>query len=104
MVTTLYLIRHGETEGSEMKRYHGISDVPLSARGIEQMTRTSAVIMERLKSSSEHSGCLAGVHFRDGGYAGTMGGPAKSLFPPVRTERSGEPSEVNPSGVHGDKS
>ena len=28
MVTALYLIRHGETEGSEIKRYKGSIDVP----------------------------------------------------------------------------
>ena len=33
MVTTLYLIRHGETEGSEIKRYKGSIDVPMSEKG-----------------------------------------------------------------------
>jgi broad specificity phosphatase PhoE len=36
MVTTLYLIRHGETEGSGEKRYKGSIDVPLSEAGITQ--------------------------------------------------------------------
>lgn len=39
MLTKLYLIRHGETEGAETKRYKGHIDVPLSDNGIEQIKR-----------------------------------------------------------------
>jgi alpha-ribazole phosphatase/probable phosphoglycerate mutase len=46
MVTTLYLIRHGETEGSEEKRYKGTIDVPLSEKGVRQMEQISAFISE----------------------------------------------------------
>jgi len=35
-MTRLILIRHGETEWNETKRFQGISDIPLSARGLEQ--------------------------------------------------------------------
>lgn len=41
MATTLYLVRHGETEGSDVKRYKGSIDVPLSERGIEQMKQVA---------------------------------------------------------------
>jgi len=41
VITTLYLIRHGETEGGEVRRYKGSIDVPLSANGIDQMRRVS---------------------------------------------------------------
>ena len=51
MVTTLYLIRHGETEGSETKRYKGSLDVPLSENGLEQAKKTAAFLVERLESS-----------------------------------------------------
>lgn len=44
MVTTLFLIRHGATEGSETKRYKGSIDVPLSEKGIEQIQRTAAFL------------------------------------------------------------
>jgi len=39
MVTTIYLIRHGETEGNPdgKRRYKGSLDVPLSERGISQI-------------------------------------------------------------------
>ncbi len=48
MVTTLYLIRHGETEGSEVKRYKGSIDVPLSEKGIRQIKRASDFIKDKL--------------------------------------------------------
>ncbi|HMK60626.1 MAG TPA: histidine phosphatase family protein [Dissulfurispiraceae bacterium] len=44
MVTTLYLIRHGATVGSEEKRYKGSIDVPMSEQGIEQIKRTADFI------------------------------------------------------------
>ncbi len=50
MVTTLYLIRHGETEGGQQNRYKGHIDVPLSENGIEQMKRLSKYIYQ----STEH--------------------------------------------------
>jgi alpha-ribazole phosphatase/probable phosphoglycerate mutase len=46
MVTTLYLIRHGQTVGGEEKRYKGHTDVPLSERGAEQMEGVSAYIVQ----------------------------------------------------------
>ncbi|MBA3071489.1 MAG: histidine phosphatase family protein [Nitrospirae bacterium] len=49
MVTTLYLIRHGETEGSETKRYKGSIDVPMSEKGIEQIRKTSAFISAEVR-------------------------------------------------------
>ncbi|MGE5237581.1 MAG: histidine phosphatase family protein [Chloroflexota bacterium] len=64
MVTTLYLIRHGETVGSETKRYKGSIDVPLSERGLEQMKRTAHFVVEHLRHSSpeKRRGYLRDVH------------------------------------------
>ena len=45
----LILVRHGETEGESSIRYHGITDVPLSEPGREQM-RLAARAIERLRS------------------------------------------------------
>lgn len=53
MVTTLFLVRHGETEGSETKRYKGSIDVPLSENGIEQIKRTSAFIDSAVRKLGE---------------------------------------------------
>lgn len=44
MAKTLYLIRHGATEGSEVRRYKGSIDVPLSEKGIEQMKQTASFL------------------------------------------------------------
>ena len=44
-----FLVRHGETEGESSIRYHGITDVPLSELGREQMRRAARAI-ETLQS------------------------------------------------------
>ena len=64
MVTTLYLVRHGETEGSALKRYLGSIDVPLSKKGVQQVSEVSAFIREDLKTlgASQHSSYLKEVH------------------------------------------
>jgi len=64
MVTTLYLIRHGETWGSETKRYKGSIDVPLSDNGIGQIKRSSVFIKEYLtkSTSSGHLNYLRDIH------------------------------------------
>ena len=42
-----FLVRHGETEGESSIRYHGITDVPLSELGREQMRRAAGAIVAR---------------------------------------------------------
>lgn len=51
MVTKLYLIRHGETEGGQLNRYKGHIDVPLSEKGIKQMERLSKYIVQNRSKS-----------------------------------------------------
>jgi alpha-ribazole phosphatase len=53
MDTTLYLVRHGETEGAEVKRYKGSIDIPLSERGERQIEQVSAFILKDLQKCSE---------------------------------------------------
>jgi len=64
MVTTLYLIRHGETEGSDAKRYKGSIDVPLSEQGIRQVEQASLFIAEHLRNYplSRHQSYLRDAH------------------------------------------
>ncbi len=50
MVTTLYLIRHGETVGSEAKRYKGSIDVPHSEEGIAQIKKVSGFIAAKIET------------------------------------------------------
>lgn len=56
MVTTLYMVRHGATEGSDAKRYKGSIDVPLSEKGVEQIKRLSEYVVQYcLKGSNNLS-------------------------------------------------
>lgn len=62
--TRIFLIRHGEIEGSGESRYNGQSEVPLTLRGIEQYRE----LAQRLKGkpvaacySSDLSRCLDGA-------------------------------------------
>ncbi len=72
MVTTLYLIRHGETEGAEVRRYKGSIDVPLSEEGIRQMERLAKYLGENSSnppsppfSKGEMGGLLNAVYCSD---------------------------------------
>ncbi|HBG91912.1 MAG: hypothetical protein A3J81_02975 [Nitrospirae bacterium RIFOXYB2_FULL_43_5] len=59
MVTTLYLIRHGATEGSETKRYKGSIDVPLSENGQRQMEQVAKYLNRPYKSDTAYNGLNA---------------------------------------------
>jgi broad specificity phosphatase PhoE len=52
MATTLYLIRHGATEGGSEKRYKGSIDVPISEEGLEQVRRSAEFIRGSLEGGS----------------------------------------------------
>jgi broad specificity phosphatase PhoE len=64
MVTTLFLIRHGETEGADTKCYKGTIDVRLAEKGIRQMKETSVFLKNYLSNSmsSRYSGYLRDIH------------------------------------------
>ncbi len=59
MGTTIYLIRHGETEGADAYRYKGHIDVPLSANGVEQVKRLAAFLSAKVQkcNSTVGAGC-----------------------------------------------
>ncbi len=63
MVTTLYLIRHGETAGGDAKRYHGSIDIPLSEKGKEQAAEKAAVLRHYIEkaSTSKHLSYLRDI-------------------------------------------
>jgi alpha-ribazole phosphatase len=60
MVTTLYLIRHGETEGAEIRRYKGTLDVPLSEKGMKQVERVSEFIFKPAAVRQKEEDALPG--------------------------------------------
>jgi len=78
---TLYLIRHGETEGAEAKRYKGHLDVPLSPRGEEQMKKAALMIKEPLKAVYT-SDLIRAVRS-----AGIIAGPLTPIIVPAFRER-----------------
>ena len=52
MVTTLYLIRHGETDSGGTKRYHGSIDIPLSEKGRQQIGEKTALLQRYLSAAT----------------------------------------------------
>lgn len=64
MASTLYLIRHGETIGSETKSYKGSMDVPLSGHGVAQIEKVSAFVTASLRRSEAamQKSYLADIH------------------------------------------
>ncbi|MEK6528449.1 MAG: histidine phosphatase family protein [Nitrospirota bacterium] len=72
MVTKLYLIRHGETEGADAKRYKGHIDVPLSEKGIKQMKRVAKYIVQNSSNSSNQKLNPPSPPFSKGGLGGFL--------------------------------
>ncbi len=62
MVGTLFLIRHGETEGDGVRRYKGTIDVPLSERGVRQAEAAAAFVKAYLQGTG---GTLNAVYCSD---------------------------------------
>jgi alpha-ribazole phosphatase/probable phosphoglycerate mutase len=67
MFTKIYLIRHGETEGAETKRYKGHIDVPLSENGIEQIKRLAEYLSAEVqkRGSTEAAYELSAIYTSD---------------------------------------
>jgi alpha-ribazole phosphatase/probable phosphoglycerate mutase len=55
MVENLFIVRHGETEGSEARRYKGTIDVPLSRRGEKQAEEAAGFIEQTLAGARLHA-------------------------------------------------
>jgi alpha-ribazole phosphatase/probable phosphoglycerate mutase len=72
MVTTIYLIRHGETVDAEPRRYKGHIDVPLSEKGIEQMKRLAKYIVQNSSNSSNQKLNPPSPPFSKGGMGGFL--------------------------------
>jgi alpha-ribazole phosphatase len=53
MVGTVFLIRHGETEGDGERRYKGTIDVPLSERGVAQAESAAKFVKEYLDEAGQ---------------------------------------------------
>lgn len=52
------MIRHGETEGAEIRRYKGTLDVPLSEKGMKQVERVSEHILKLMSTIQKEGDAL----------------------------------------------
>lgn len=72
-MTRIYLIRHGETEDADSRRYKGHIDVPLSENGIAQVKRLSEYFVQNcsklFNAVQRSSGSLDAVYSSDLGRA-----------------------------------
>lgn len=69
--TRIYLVRHGEVAGSEVFRYNGQSEVPLTPRGIDQYRQLEERLKDKPISScytSDLSRCVQGAEILCGGF------------------------------------
>ena len=68
MPTTVYLIRHGATEGDDVKRYKGSIDVPLSEAGIQQMQEAASFIRSCIETDAagRANNYLRDIHSSEG--------------------------------------
>jgi len=64
MVTTLYLIRHGETTSGDAKRYHGSIDISLSEKGKLQASEKGAILRSHIEKAktSKHLSYLKDIN------------------------------------------
>ncbi len=53
VTTTLYLIRHGETDGGDTKRYYGSIDIPLSEQGKQQVLAKRQILDHLLRQGKD---------------------------------------------------
>lgn len=68
--TRIYLVRHGEVAGSDVFRYNGQSDVPLTPKGVDQYRLLAARLKDKPISScytSDLSRCVQGAEILCGG-------------------------------------
>jgi broad specificity phosphatase PhoE len=59
MMRQVYLIRHGEAEGTREQRLLGSTDAPLTARGAEQVQRLACLLSARLEEPEARIWCVA---------------------------------------------
>lgn len=101
MVTTLFLLRHGATEGDGEARYKGSMDVPLSDLGREQVGAAGQRLRLRLETLAQarRQDYLREVHRSPGGSRNQAycNDPAASAAPPA--PHGGLPVAAQPASV-----
>jgi len=94
MVDTLYLIRHGRTEGDGEKRYKGSLDIPLAPEGEEEIRRTAEFVRADLEKAGHE---LAAVYCsalkrakRSAEVLSSIVGPAPTVIEQLRERSFGQ--------------
>ncbi len=90
MATTVYLIRHGETDWNASGRWQGQADVPLNATGVQQAQLLAQRLQrERITADAIYSSDLERA-YRTAWYVGDALKVAVQLLPPLREMDVGE--------------
>jgi ribonuclease H / adenosylcobalamin/alpha-ribazole phosphatase len=80
MPKRVYLIRHGETDGSAAGRLLGSTDVPLTARGMRQVERLAVLLPPALLATGTSTWCVASPLLRAQQTAQAVTGPTGLAF------------------------
>lgn len=90
MTTTVYLIRHGETDWNASGRWQGQADVPLNATGVQQAQLLAQRLQrEGVTANAIYSSDLERA-YRTAWYIGDVLKVAVQLLPPLREMDVGE--------------
>lgn len=80
MVKRVYLIRHGEIDGNAAGRFLGSTDLPLTARGEQQVRRLARLLPARLLAPGASTWCVASPMQRAQQTAQAVAGPSGLPF------------------------
>jgi uncharacterized phosphatase len=88
-MTTIYLVRHGETDWNRARRIQGSTDIPLNQTGRDQAAVTGALLASR-KWDGVYASPRARAFETGAIIAEQLGLPAPEAVPEVAERRYGE--------------
>ena len=88
-MTTIYLVRHGETDWNKARRIQGSTDIPLNQTGRDQAAVTGALLASR-RWDGVYASPLARAYETGAIIARELGLPAPEAVPEVAERRYGE--------------
>ncbi|GAB3606476.1 histidine phosphatase family protein [Conyzicola nivalis] len=88
-MTTIYLVRHGETDWNRARRIQGSTDIPLNQTGRDQAAVTGALLASR-QWDGVYASPLARAYETGAIIADQLGLPAPEAVPEVAERRYGE--------------
>jgi len=88
-MTTIYLVRHGETDWNRARRIQGSTDIPLNETGRDQAAVTGALLANR-QWDGVYASPLARAYETGAIIARELGLPAPEVVPEVAERRYGE--------------